>query len=191
MEGNASTVYGDAQNPPSSPEISLEPDGFSRKRLFLIAGLALAVVTLLIGAYLIISRRGATTATTEEQEANYINPGGFEFTYPEGVGVVEEGSEVNLSGSTQMAFLVKPIEEPLQATVDEIATNFKLEKSAPQYSQQTVNSRVGFLLLYEGKEYHYFPLYGDKYLEIVMNEDDQVGKEVLSTLKFVAPTGVN
>jgi len=192
MEGNASTVYKNPESPQVEPEISLDQQVPGRK-IFLIAGLTLAVLTLLAGVYLIINRRGATSATgeSETQETAYNNPSGFEFKYPGGVGLAEEGPEVSLSGSTEMAFLVKPIEGSLQQVVDEIATNFKLNKSEPQYSQQTVNSRMGFLLLYEGKEYRYFPLYGDNYLEIVTNKDDQVGKNVLSTLKFTAPVGVN
>ena len=83
--------------------------------------------------------------------------------------------------------MVKPMEKPLEVTVNEIADNFGINEDASDFSTQTINSRTGFVLNYQDKEYLYFPLFGEYYLEVVLEEGNQIASEVLNTLEFTPP----
>lgn len=153
------------------------------------------VIVILLGvvsAYLLVNRirsqsASEDTESIESELSEYRNPNGFAFDYPKTLQLVPTEDGVRLAGETEINFLVKPMEEPLEQTVTEVADNFGIDKTTHHFSNQTVNSRTGFLLLYEGKEYHYFPLFGNYYLEIVMDELNQTGMGVIDTLEFTPP----
>lgn len=194
MDNNASTNETPGTPVESQPVETSIPQASNRRKIkwpFVIGGVIVIVLGVTTAAFLVNRSRSASgndnIETQEAQLSEYKNPNGFAFEYPKTMQLVPTEEGIRLNGETELTFMVKAMEEPLEVTVNEIADNFGIDKTTHNFSSQTINSRIGFVLLYEGKEYHYFPLYGNYYLEIVMDELDQTGMAVLDTLKFTPP----
>jgi len=158
------------------------------RRQFLAVILAVALALVVIVIYFSFIKKDSTNNgnAQDNQKTEYKNLNGFKINYPKDYTLTETSEGAKLTGESEIDFMVKPASEPLSSTVEEIAENFGINKDSSDYSTQSVNSRMGYLLSYQGKQYHYFPLFGNYYLEIVANNADQAS-EVLSGLEFIPP----
>lgn len=193
MENNASTNVGtEVVSQEDSQETSF-PDVHPNRKIkwpFVAGGILVILLGVLTAGLLVNrSRSAANTQNSEVQNelVEYKNPNGFALEYPRSLQLVPTEEGIRLTGETEVAFMVKPMEKPLEVTVNEIADNFGINEDASDFSTQTINSRTGFVLNYQDKEYLYFPLFGEYYLEVVLEEGNQIASEVLNTLEFTPP----
>ncbi len=143
---------------------------------------SLVLIVALVAALVVTRNRPETTeadATSGEAVwTEYKNPNGFSFKYPNNLNFTSETGELVLPGDKKAAFTVKQSVGPLSAT----ATQTGLVQSF-----YTVDSRTGFKLE-DGPVTHYlFPLTGNNYLEVKIDESSELVEEIVTGIKFVAP----
>lgn len=189
MEPSAS---GEVFNSEPQPAQTEEMETKRPRRQLVLVALAVILALFVVFVYFSVVRKsgfsnGSKPETGQEaQKKEYKNLNGFKIQYPSNFALTETESGAKLTGESDIEFLVKPIEEPLAATVGKRAQEFGIKDDSPEFSTESVNSRIGYLLSREGKQYHFFPLFGNYYLEIVV-VDATKASEVMSSLEFTPP----
>jgi hypothetical protein len=189
MEPSAS---GEVFNSDPQPEQPEEVETKRPRRQLIVVVLAVMLALFVVVVYFSFVRKAGSTngnnseTSQEAQKTEYKNLNGFQIQYPSNFALTETVSGAKLTGESDIEFLVKPTEEPLAATVSKKAQELGIKEDSSEFSTESVNSRTGYLLSLEGKQYHFFPLFGSYYLEIVVG-DAQKASEVMSSLEFTPP----
>ena len=148
-----------------------------RRVMLIVATLAVILLAVATGYFLFIRNiqsPSATKSETSPERVEYANSNGFSFSYPENLTLSETAEGAVLTGEQELSFVIKELTQSLRSTVG--------NNEEPETF--TADARVGYKIARDGTEYYYFPLFGDKYLEIVSKGANE---EILSSLKFVAP----
>lgn len=163
---------------PREPEPVAAPA--PRRRPALVVFLVVLVVFLAVATGYFLFIRNIEGRKTEAQPienlsewVEYVNADGFKLAYPLNLELVETADGVTLTGNGEIAFHIRELSGSLKASV-----------GSEDPETYTANSRTGYKVSQNGVTTYFFPLFGNKYLEIVTNGESE---EIISKLEFVAP----
>jgi hypothetical protein len=151
-----------------------------RTRLIVLTVIIVVIAAIATGYFLFA--RNTTGPFAERSESaewtEYVSENGFAFSFPSTFQTSEVPEGFLLTGEDELLFKVGDMgENPLLLVVGE----------SQEQETFTVDSRAGYKVSREDGIYYYFPLFNNNYLEIEVKGEVDVGEEIVSSLKFIAP----